>query len=183
MSQHSSAQEDTPSPNARMRSKGPTPYKAVLRSVSPDYPTNMEENIHELPPEYPVYYFFYGTLTAPATLQRIIDLPEEPKMRKAKLIGYALAKWGDYPMLINGDHDQEIPGYTYIVQTEEQAQKLAYYETNAYKEAHCLIYFVDDEEPVKVLGKTFVYAGDASALLEQRFDRQLWLHQMTGKLV
>ncbi|KAJ5579894.1 uncharacterized protein N7459_005879 [Penicillium hispanicum] len=104
-------------------------------------------------------------------------------MRKAKLIGYALAKWGDYPALIDGESGQEVPGYAYIVQNEEEAQKLTYYQTNAYEEAHCLIYFVDNEEPAEVPGKTFVYAGDANALLEQRFDRKLWLRRMNGKLV
>lgn len=183
MSQLPQGHEDTDSPDAWMRNEGLTPYEVKLRSAPPDYLTNFEGDLCELPPEYPVYYFFYGTLTAPATLQRIIDLPEEPKMRKAKLIGYALAKWGDYPALIDGESGQEIPGYAYIVQTEEEAEKLAYYETNAYEEAHCLIYFVDNEEPAEAPGKTFVYAGDANALLEQRFDRKLWLHQMTGKLV
>lgn len=33
------------------------------------------------PSEYPVYYFFYGTLTAPSTLQWILDLPEEPVLK------------------------------------------------------------------------------------------------------
>lgn len=121
-------------------------------------------------------------MTAPATLQRIIDLPKEPELRKVKLIGYALGKWGDYPALIDGEPGQEVPGYAYIVQSEEEAQKLAHYETNAYKEAHCLIYFVDNDEPVEAPGKTFKYAGDANALLEQRFDRKLWLHQMAGKI-
>ncbi|OJJ46434.1 hypothetical protein ASPZODRAFT_66068, partial [Penicilliopsis zonata CBS 506.65] len=50
----------------------------------------------------PLYYFFYGTLTSPATLQHILDLPTEPTLRKGKVIGYALAKWGDYPALIDG---------------------------------------------------------------------------------
>jgi hypothetical protein len=70
-----------------------------------------------------------------------------------------------------------------MVHTEEQGQKLARYETNAYEEAHCLIYFTDEEEPAEASGKTFMYAGDANALLEQRFDRKLWLHQLAGKLV
>ncbi|KAJ5958823.1 uncharacterized protein N7479_005973 [Penicillium vulpinum] len=59
------------------------------------------------------------------------------------LIGYALAKWGDYPALIDGESGQEIPGYTNIAQTEE-AQTLAYDETNGYK-----------EEPVEASRKDF----------------------------
>ncbi|KAJ5528346.1 hypothetical protein N7513_012505 [Penicillium frequentans] len=69
-------------------------------------------------------------------------------MQKAKVIGYELAKWGDYPTL-DGEPGQEIPGYAYIVQSEEEAQKLAYYVTNAYNPAPCLIYFVDNEEPAE----------------------------------
>lgn len=103
-------------------------------------------------------------------------------MRKAKLVGHALGKWGDYPALIDGAPGQEVPGYAYIVQSEEEGRKLANYETNAYEEEHCLIYFVNEEEPVQAPGKTLKYAGDAKALLGLRFDRKLWLHQMAGKL-
>ena len=67
------------------------------------------------------------------------------------------------------------------MQTEEQGQKLARYKTNAYEEARCLIY-ITEEEPAEASGKTFMYAGDANDLLEQRFDHKLWLPQMAGKL-
>ena len=103
-------------------------------------------------------------------------------MRKAKVIGYAIAQWGDYPTLIDGESGQEILGYAYVVQTEEDAKKLAYYKTKAYEEAPCLIQLMDNEETAEVSGKIFMYAGDANALLEQRFDRKLWLRQMDGKL-
>ncbi|KAJ5921448.1 hypothetical protein N7466_009774 [Penicillium verhagenii] len=166
MSQNPEEQADTDSPDTWMRDEGLTPYEVMLRSAPPDYLTNFEAEQLELPPEYPVYYFFYRTLTAPATLQRIIDLPEKPRLRKAKVIGYAIAKWGDYPALIDGESGQEIDGYAYFVQTEEEAQKLAYYETNPYMEAPCLIHLDNNEEPAEARGKTFVYAGDAKALLE-----------------
>jgi hypothetical protein len=84
--------------------------------------------------------------------------------------------------LIDGKPGQEISEYAFIVHTEKQGQKLAHYKANAYEEARCLIYFTDEEEPAKASGKTFMYAGDANALLEQRFDRKFWLHQTAGKL-
>ncbi|KAK2739584.1 hypothetical protein FQN57_006546 [Myotisia sp. PD_48] len=146
---------------------------------------NLDAALHanQLPPQqtYPVYYFFYGTLTNPEILQQVASLPEEPKLRKAEIEGYDLAKWGDYLALINGMQGQGriISGYAYFVQSERVAQKLAYYETTAYKAVACQIHFKDDEEgPSAISGKTFMYAGDAQALLEQRFDRKLWELQM-----
>ncbi|KAJ5710114.1 hypothetical protein N7493_009706 [Penicillium malachiteum] len=81
-------------PDSWMRDDGLTPFQVMLRSAPADYLTNIQEEQYVPPSKYPVYYFFYGTLTAPETLKRIIDLSDEPRMRKAKLIGYALAKWG-----------------------------------------------------------------------------------------
>ncbi|KAJ5547398.1 hypothetical protein N7494_004983 [Penicillium frequentans] len=88
----------------------------------------------------------------------VIDPLDKPKMRKAKVIGYELAKWGDYPTL-DGESGQEIPGYAYIVQSEEEAQKLAYYVTNAYKAASCLIYFVDKKSLPKHKGRRSCMPG------------------------
>lgn len=160
-----------------------SPYEMKLESAPSDYLTNLEGAAHDLPPEYPVHYFLYGTLKAPTTLQRILDLPEEPKLRNAQILGYALAKWGDYPALINGETGQVVEGQVYLVQTEEQAKKLAYYETNAYKVSACRVFFTDNGSPAAVSGRTFMYAGDEKALLEQRFDRKLWALRIGGKLV
>ncbi|KAF7160787.1 hypothetical protein CNMCM5623_006381 [Aspergillus felis] len=182
MPQQSWNEETLNPPSNSPRKDEPSPYQVMLQSAPPDYLTNLEGATHELPPEYPVYYFFYGTLTVAANLKRIIDLQEEPRLRKAKIIGYALAKWGDYPALINGEPGQEVSGYAYLVQSEEEAQKLAYYETIAYRVADCWVFFTDGEGPSEAPGKTFMYAGDAQALLEQRFDRRLWTLQMGGKL-
>lgn len=171
-------------PSSSRRSPGPSPYEKMLASAPSDYLTNLEGASYELPPKYPVYYFFYGTLRAPATLKRILDLPEEeePELRPAQIIGYALGKWGDYPALVDGEQGQVVSGSAYVVQSEEQAQKLAHYETKAYKVFPCQIRFTDDKSPAEESGKTFMYAGDQKALLEQRFDRKLWALQMGGKL-
>ncbi|RAL02571.1 gamma-glutamylcyclotransferase family protein [Aspergillus ibericus CBS 121593] len=153
----------------------------MLQSATPDYLVQRDEPV-DFPPAFPVYHFFYGTLTAPAQVQRILDLPEEPQLRQAEVFGYAIAKWGDYPALINGKQGQTVMGAAYLVKSEEEAQKLSYYETNAYEVADCWIYFKDEKEPKETGGKVFMYAGDAQALLEQRFDRKLWSRQMERKL-
>lgn len=100
--------EDSLVLDAWMHNEGLTPYEEMLRSAPADYLTNIEGDICELPPGYPVYYFIYGTLTESATLQRIIDLGEKPQMRKGKPIGYALAELSEYPALIDGEPGQEI---------------------------------------------------------------------------
>ncbi|WEW58585.1 hypothetical protein PRK78_004053 [Emydomyces testavorans] len=182
MVQSSSFHLQPNTPHPPLVEEPPSPYEVTLQSAPPDYLTNLEGATQELPPEYPVYYFFYGTLTAPANLKRILDLPVEPKLRSAQIIGYTLGKWGDYPALIDGDTGQVVSGYAYLVQSEEQAQKLAYYETNAYEVDSCWIFFTDGEVPAEISGRTFMYAGDPKALLEQRFDRKLWARQMAGKL-
>ena len=158
----------------------------------------IEEEEPPVSHNYPVYYFFYGTLTSPTTLKRILDLdlpdsqPEhEPTLRPARIVGsYALAKWGDYPALINSEEagpGNVIPGRAYLVRSEEQARKLERYETRAYEVCPCWILFEDEDEDKDgrdgeqeegVEGRTFVYAGDERALLEGRFDRKLWALQM-----
>ncbi|KAF4446248.1 Poly polymerase [Fusarium austroafricanum] len=59
---------------------------------------------------------------------------------------------------------------------------LAYYETGAYELAPCLIQFTDGQEPQQVLGKTFMYAGDAQELKDGRFGIKLWELQMGMRL-
>lgn len=68
------------------------------------------------------------------------------------------------------------------MEPEENGRKLARYERNAYEEARCLIFFTDGKVPSEASGRTFIYAGDAKALLEQRFDRKLWSRQTAGRL-
>ena len=59
-------------------------------------------------------------------------------------------------------------------------------ETGAYTLKPCSIYFTDGpggrEDDGPTAGKTFMYAGDAVALKEGRFDRLLWELQMGTRL-
>ena len=65
---------------------------------------------------------------------------------------------------------------------KSRRKKLAYYEIKTYKVFPCRIHFMDWKSPAEVSGKTFMYAGDQKALLEQRFDRKLSGLLMGGKL-
>lgn len=65
------------------------------------------------------------------------------------------------PPLSDGTPGQEVSGYAYLVQSEDEAQKVAYYETKAYKATACWLFFTDQEDPAEAPGQTFMYAGDA----------------------
>ncbi|KAK9783811.1 putative gamma-glutamylcyclotransferase [Seiridium cardinale] len=133
-------------------------------------------------PYRPIFYLFYGTLTRPEVLKQVLGIQEEPTLRPAKVLGYVLSAWGQYPALIDGDTGTEVCGYAYEVQTVDHEYRLAYYETNAFKLRACKIYFTDGKEPETVTGNTFAYAGDAQALKAGRFDRVLWELQMGMRL-
>ncbi len=65
-----------------------------------------------------------------------------------------------------------------MLQSKEDEEKLAHYETLAYVARACGISFTDGKEPATVIGRTFMYAGDPEALRQGRFDRKLWERQM-----
>ena len=153
-----------------------------LASAPADFLTRRPETPPRPPQFEPTFYFFYGTLKDPKMLSHILDLTESPELRPAQIVSYALANWSDYKTLIDGPTENVVEGCAYLVRSEEDEKKLAYYETNAYESRPCLITLTDGDEPQRVSGRTFKYAGDPQALLEGRFDRKLWSKQMAGKL-
>ncbi|KAI3337077.1 hypothetical protein HD806DRAFT_26414 [Xylariaceae sp. AK1471] len=162
----------------------PSTYLASLEAAGPDFMnTAVYVPMIEKPIE-PVWYFFYGTLTDPAILKHILDLEEEPLLRPAKVIGYEVSSWGQYPALVDGEPGAVVLGSAYKVQTTEHEYKLARYETNAYRLHGCQIEFTDDEkeQPREIAGNTFMYAGDAAALRAGEFDCLLWELQMGVRL-
>jgi hypothetical protein len=116
----------------------------------------------------------------PALLSEILGLPENPTLRLAKLVGYSLKLWRQYPALINGPPGAVVEGMAYEVEHEEHAQRLAEYETQAYWPASCLIRFIDGKEPEEVPGTTFRYVGNPVDLGEGAFDLGVWLKRMGG---
>ncbi|KAK8036770.1 hypothetical protein PG994_015267 [Apiospora phragmitis] len=163
-----------PVSNVSQKSERPSVYLASLEALGP----NVVENALYIPPfdnrPEPMWYFFYGTLTKPEILQHVIDADETPAYRPAKIIGYELASWGQYPALIDNLEGNKVAGFAFQVPTREQEEKLARYETDAYRIHCCKIEFTDGQDPVEVYGNTFMYAGDAEALKAGRFDRRLW---------
>ncbi|KAL9096684.1 MAG: hypothetical protein Q9165_001172 [Trypethelium subeluteriae] len=157
-------------------------FIANLASAPENYLENLHAEYERSPPEpeqyKPKYYFFYGTLRQSEVLTRILELQQPPLYRSARIWGWSLSNWGPYRTLLDGPAGNIVEGDAFVLQSQEDEDKLARYETSAYKVTPCSIEFTDDQAPLKALGKTFMYAGDAEALQEGKFDRALWEHQM-----
>lgn len=123
-------------------------------------------------------YFFYGTLKDPSWLAEILNLAEKPKLRPAKLVGYKSKLWGPYPALVDGPTDAIVEGMVYQVQSENHANRLARYETNAYAPVSCQIRFTDGKEPGEVSGMTFKYVGNPVDIDDGQFNLTDWLQSM-----
>lgn len=123
-------------------------------------------------------YFFYGTLSDPSFLSEVLGLSEKPTLRPAKLVGYSLKLWGQYPALVDGPTGATVEGMVYEVRSEKHGERLADYETKAYTAAPCLICFTDGKNPDEVSGTTFKYVGNPLDISEGQFDLTVWLQRM-----
>ncbi|KAJ5364803.1 uncharacterized protein N7496_010516 [Penicillium cataractarum] len=120
------------------------------------------------------YYFFYGTLTHPPLLSRILANPHSPDLRPAHITGWPCMMWGDYPALIKSSPNDTITGLAYEVRSIRERERLVQHGTTAYRIEVCTIYF---EDGTCTVGKTFVWDGDVDGLREGVFDLRDWLLQ------
>jgi hypothetical protein len=125
-------------------------------------------------------YFFYGTLMDPRILTEVLGLASKmkPDLRPGYIIGYSCKLWGQYPALVDGPPGNIVEGMVYNVQTVEDGEKLAAYETRNYGVKPCFITYTDGKEPATAFGNTFTFAGHPRELNEGEFDLKLWLKRM-----
>ena len=106
--------------------------------------------------EYPVWYFFYGTLTDPETLQKCISLPDLPVLRQATIKGGKLRSWrSKYKGLVDGPAEAEVKGYAYQVESVDQEDCLRFRETQNYEVVRCRVFFDEGGVGDTVQGLTF----------------------------
>lgn len=90
--------------------------------------------------EYSVWYFFYGTLMDPPTLQKCLCIPDLPILTPASIKGGILRTWGrKYKALVDGPAEAEVDGYAYRVESFDQEEYLRFRETEAYEVVRCRI--------------------------------------------
>lgn len=125
--------------------------------------------------QYPVYYFFYGSMADPATLKRTLNLDETAKLHEAYIVGYTVARKDGRPALIDGPQGEVVKGYAYFVGSEAEGKKLREGHPKQCRVAPCLVHFLDGNMVTRISGNVFKHVGDAEAFLEP-VETQDWVH-------
>lgn len=110
--------------------------------------------------QYPVWYFFYGTLADKEVLTRHLSLTEEPSLYPAAVTRAVLKTWGGkYRALVDGPESARVQGSAFQVMTKGQEDALRPYETDKYEVVRCLMEF--DGKVVE--GCTFRCVGETDS--------------------
>lgn len=108
--------------------------------------------------EYPVWYFFYGTLLDKAILVRLFGSDFHAPYHMAKIRGGIVKTMGKYNALVDDESGTNVVhGKAMRVQTREHEERLRAYETNVYEVVRCKIE-VGPNEFIK--GLTFRFIAD-----------------------
>ncbi|KAL9128381.1 MAG: hypothetical protein Q9217_002935 [Psora testacea] len=109
--------------------------------------------------QYPVWYFFYGTLADSSILAHQLQLSEQdvPMLSPASVDHGMLKSWaGKYKALIDGQSNSRVQGWAYEVQTAEHEEVLRFYETARYEVVRCSIGLPDRKDAVTSLTFRFI---------------------------
>jgi hypothetical protein len=110
--------------------------------------------------QYPVVFFFYGTLADPEFLARKHDLPDCPILEPATISGGTLRIWGGkYKALVDGPTTATVSGWAYEVASQHHEDQLRFYETDQYEVVRCNIRMQSSGESVQ--GVTFRFISIA----------------------
>ena len=108
--------------------------------------------------DFPVWYFFYGTLADSFFLTRLLSLPEteHPLLVPATISRGIIKTWQNkYNALTDGAFTDLVHGSAYQITTKEREEALLLYETEKYEVVRCSI--VMENEVVQ--GLTFRFVG------------------------
>ncbi|KAL7934412.1 hypothetical protein V8C35DRAFT_302515 [Trichoderma chlorosporum] len=124
-----------------------------------DYPhsSSSSSRIGPAQSEYPVWYFFYGTLTDANILSSVIGLDEEDTIayRQARVFRGRLSTWGGkYLGLVDAGEGSKVYGWAYQVKSQSEEDSLRVYETGKYEVVRCTMEFIDGDGS-RIQGLTF----------------------------
>ncbi|KAJ8128815.1 hypothetical protein O1611_g4816 [Lasiodiplodia mahajangana] len=104
--------------------------------------------------QYPVWYFFYGTLADAVVISRLLGV--DPAYEEASVQGGALKTWGGKYKALVDSPGGVVHGNAFLVQNRDQEEALRCYETERYEVVRCEL----NIGPQKVRGLTFRFVDD-----------------------
>ena len=114
-----------------------------IESTLPQHRASFSQtSFSPLQDEYPVWYFFYGTLANSAFLTRLLSLPEaeHPLLLPASISRGVVKTWQHkYNALVDGASTDCVHGVAYRVTTKEREEALLLYENEEYEVVRCSI--------------------------------------------
>ncbi|CAN9182212.1 unnamed protein product [Alternaria alternata] len=117
--------------------------------------------------QFPVWYFFYGTLGNSSFLNELFGLPPEEDRALVPALIYRgkLKTWGGkYNALIDDDPESRVDGWAYEVVSQEQEHALCMYETVRYEVVRVEIKLDGHSGGRFVKGCAFQFAGERGEL-------------------
>lgn len=112
------------------------------------------------PEQYPVWYFFYGTLADPIVLSRHLGLNQPPAYTPAHVNDGKVQMWaGKYKALVDAPGEL-VDGFAFLVQSRLEEDSLRFYETDKYEVVRCEIV----TQSGAILGLTFRFRGNLDEL-------------------
>ncbi|KAK5046790.1 hypothetical protein LTR84_007144 [Exophiala bonariae] len=133
-----------------------------IESTLPQHFLNEGQIPLPLQDQYPVWYFFYGTLEDPEVLVKHLVPDTQPVLISARIQGGRLRTWGGrYKALVDAPNSTaEVSGSAFLVQSAEQENSLRFYETDKYEVVRCTILLAGEAQP----GLTFRWNGKPTEL-------------------
>lgn len=131
-----------------------------MDSTLPQYrPHTNDVGILPAQTQYPIWYFFYGTLADPQVLSGHLGLlaDDDLGLVPATVSCGILISWGTYRALVDGPSTSQVSGHVYFVKSEEQEDALRFYETEKYDVVRCTMTMDGDGREVE--GCTFRFNG------------------------
>ncbi|KAK5679830.1 hypothetical protein LTS10_007778 [Elasticomyces elasticus] len=132
-----------------------------IDTTMPQHRLNGAEEALPRQDQYPVYYFFYGTLADTEMLRHHLgnDVPNGYyTLLPASITGGRIEMLGDkYRALVDSNQDSVVRGSAFLVQSAEHEEALRSYETLMYEVVRCRITITAtaSEEERVVMGCTF----------------------------
>ena len=138
-----------------------------IDTTLPQYRPNTEAGPTVKPSQeqYPVWYFFYGTLAKLEVLSQHLDLraAESRELQPACALGGRIRTWGGKYRALVDDPTSVVEGSAFLVQSKDEEDALRFYESDRYEVVRCRILF-DKARDGSACALTFRFAGDEREL-------------------